>query len=273
MSRKALRLVLAPTGVLLALTLGCSGEPTVRNNMPRWTPASGGTSQGGEGQAGSSATGGSIDIGPGGAGGVSAPIGGESSGTAGAGGQTQSDGNSGEGGTTPSGGVPEAGARGSSSGGSSATSAAGGVAGVGGASPSGGATGSGGSSEATFDWGTSSYNPSGGSGVAYQGHFTGQTCVAPACHRHNIKYGGTLYQSNGLTTAGNVQIGLRIGGSLTITYSGSQGNFYGNISGTDWANATIAVRNARGTSVMPGNAKATGDCNNCHSASNRIVVP
>jgi hypothetical protein len=141
------------------------------------------------------------------------------------------------------------------------------VTGTGGTSASGGGTG------ATFDWGSSTYSASGGSSVSYQGHYTGQSCVATACHNHNITFGGTLYQPSGSSTAGNVQIGIRIGGTLTTTYSGTQGNFYGKLSGTDWANATIAVRNATGTLVMPVNASASGNCNNCHSSSNRIVAP
>jgi len=79
--------------------------------------------------------------------------------------------------------------------------------------------------------------------------------------------------SNGTSTAGNVQIGIRMGTKLTTAYSGSQGNFYGSISGASWTGATIAIRNATGTAVMPANSSVSGNCNNCHSSSNRIVVP
>jgi hypothetical protein len=144
---------------------------------------------------------------------------------------------------------------------------------TGGAIGTGGTTGAGGGTGSTFDWGTTTFNASGGSGVSYQGHFTGQTCTNPSCHRHNITYGGTIYQSNGSSTAGNIQIGIRMGNNLVTTYSGSQGNFYGNISGASWATAQIAIRNASGTAVMPTNASASGDCNSCHGSSNRIVVP
>jgi hypothetical protein len=150
-------------------------------------------------------------------------------------------------------------------------------AGTGGAAggTSGGGTGgaAGGSTGATFDWGTTAYSASGGSSVRYQGHYTGQGCLATACHNHTISYGGTVYLANGTATAGNVQIGIRIGNTLTTTYSGTQGNFYGNLSGATWASATIAIRNATGTAIMPANASASGNCNSCHSSANRIVVP
>jgi hypothetical protein len=96
--------------------------------------------------------------------------------------------------------------------------------------------------------------------------------VNPACHRHKLTFGGSVYQSNGTTTVGNAQIGIRMGGTLVTTYSGSKGNFYSNASGT-WATAQIAIRTATGTAVMPTNASASGDCNTCHNASNRIVTP
>lgn len=109
--------------------------------------------------------------------------------------------------------------------------------------------------------------------MAYQGHYTGQQCVNPACHKHKISFGGTTYQSNGATAIGNVQIGIRMGGTLVTTYSGSKGNFYANLSGTGWSSAQIAIRTATGTAVMPTNASASGDCNTCHGSSNRIVTP
>jgi hypothetical protein len=149
----------------------------------------------------------------------------------------------------------------------------GGSPGTGGRPGTGGAPGTGGSTDSAFDWGSTAYNASGGSGVKYQGHYTGQLCINPACHRHNIGYGGTVYLANGTSTAGNIQIGIRSGNSLTTTYSGTQGNFYGSISGVTWSTAQIAIRNASGTAVMPTNASASGECNSCHGASNRIVVP
>lgn len=79
----------------------------------------------------------------------------------------------------------------------------------------------------------------------------------------------------GTSTAGNVQIGIRMGGTLTTAYSGTQGNFHGNISGSGWSTAQIAVPTSGGggTAVMPVNASASGECNSCHGSSNRIVVP
>jgi hypothetical protein len=97
--------------------------------------------------------------------------------------------------------------------------------------------------------------------------------VNPVCHKHKISFGGTTYQSNGTTAASNVQIGIRMGGTLVTTYAGSKGNFYANLTGTGWASAQIAVRTAAGTTVMPTNASASGDCNTCHKSSNRIATP
>jgi hypothetical protein len=170
-----------------------------------------------------------------------------------------------------------------SSGGSSrvgGTTAAAGSTGSGGLGGSAGTTASAGSSgsastAASFDWGSTAYNSSGGSGIAFQTHYTGQACMA-TCHKHTMTYGGTAYQSNGTAGAANAQIGLLINGTLSTTYSGSRGTFYGNLSGTvNWATAQIAIRTATGTLNMPVNASASGNCNSCHSGTGtkRITTP
>jgi hypothetical protein len=123
----------------------------------------------------------------------------------------------------------------------------------------------------TFDWGNSSYDTNGGANVSYQGHYTGTACLM-SCHAHTMSVGGTVYQSNGTTTAANVQLGIRIDGNLTTTYSGTQGNFFTSAS-ANWATAQIAVRNAQGTQIMPANPSANGNCNSCHGSANRITVP
>lgn len=276
---------------LLALVFACSGEPAAREKGtgPRPTGGADIESGGQQGHGGVVSTGGIAKGGgaiavSGGTAGTAAGGAGQTGGAAGgsraggAGGTSETGGNTGgssaRGGATASGGAggSNVGTGGRTTGSGGASSSGGGL-GSGGVPSSGGATGTGGSSAATFDWGATAYSASGGASIRYQGHYTGQGCIGTACHNHTISYGGTVYQSNGTTTAGNVQIGILMGATLTTTYSGTQGNFYGNLSGTDWANAVIAIRNASGTAVMPANSKATGNCNNCHSSSNRIVAP
>jgi hypothetical protein len=178
-----------------------------------------------------------------------------------------SGGSAGSGGTSASGGTTAAGTGGR-------TAGTGGTPGTGGRPGTGGAPGTGGSTTADFDWGTTTYNSSGGSSVRYQGHYTGQGCLSCKSFTHRtFTFGGTVYQGNGSSTAANAQIGILVNGSLTTTYSGSQGNFYASISGSAWSTAQIAVRTSAGTRVMPANSTASGDCNSCHGTSNRLVTP
>lgn len=127
-----------------------------------------------------------------------------------------------------------------------------------------------------FDWGDAAYDSNGGADVAYQeGHYPGLPCFA-SCHEHIITFGGTVYQVDGTTKAANAQIGLLVNGILTATYAGTVGNFYATASPSDfdWATAKMAVRTGKGMYVMPANANANGNCNNCHkNSTNRIVAP
>jgi hypothetical protein len=127
--------------------------------------------------------------------------------------------------------------------------------------------------DAGFDWGPSKYDATGGLTVSHQDRFNGEPCFA-SCHEHGISLGGTVYQANGADTASNAEIGVWLGGALFNSYSGSGGNFFTNSLGNlDWANAVIAVRNANGTTYMPANPNANGNCNTCHDSAHRIVVP
>ncbi len=157
------------------------------------------------------------------------------------------------------------------------TGVGGGASALGGTASGGAASGgaaTGGNVTATFDWNSSNYDSNGGANVAYQtGHFAGLACLA-TCHAHSMTFGGTAYQANGTSAAANAEIGLLVNGNLTTTYAGSAGNFFATVAGTvDWATAQIAIRSSSGTSVMPVNANATGNCNDCHGSTNRIVVP
>ncbi len=127
--------------------------------------------------------------------------------------------------------------------------------------------------DAGFDWGPTDYDATGGLSVSYQDHFNGEPCFA-SCHDHGITLGATVYQANGTDTAANAEIGVWLGGALFTCYSGSGGNFFTNFLGNlAWTKAAIAVRNANGTTYMPANADANGNCNACHDSSHRIVVP
>jgi hypothetical protein len=127
--------------------------------------------------------------------------------------------------------------------------------------------------DAGVAWGPTDYDATGGLSVSYQDHFNGEPCFA-SCHAHGITLGGTVYQVNGTDTASNAQIGVWLGGTLFTSYSGSGGNFFTNFLGNlDWTKAAIAVRNANGTTYMPANQNANGNCNACHDSRHRIVVP
>jgi hypothetical protein len=130
------------------------------------------------------------------------------------------------------------------------------------------------SNSATFDWGTTAYDATRGASVTYQNHFNGMSCINTACHKHTFSIGGTAYQADGTTALANAQIGVLLNGKLTTTYTGNGGNFFTSIAGgADWSSAQVAIRTSTGTVVMPVDSKNNGDCNTCHSSTNRITVP
>lgn len=165
------------------------------------------------------------------------------------------------------------------------SSAVGGGAAVAGASTTGGnaSSGVGGSSQAVtstatgFDWAGSAFDATAGAAIDHQDHFNGMGCISVACHgttNFTANASGTIYQADGTTPASNVQVGIFIDGALSTTYAGSQGNFWVTLpSVTGFATARIALRTAAGTTLMPVNAAATGNCNGCHTATNRIMTP
>jgi hypothetical protein len=226
------------------------------------------TSTGGSASVGGSkTTGGTFNTGGAPSTGGAASLGGNAAATGGtksAGGAASTGGAKSAGGTASTGGTKSVG-----------TTNTGGKTSTGGATSTGGTTAAGGGG-AVFNWGIVTYSVTGGSGIGHQGHDTGQACLA-SCHNHAFQTGGTIYQANGTTTAANVQVGIiMMNGTLMTTYSGSQGNFYLSLSGTqDWSTAQVAIRTATGTSVHPTVAAMSGNCNSagCHDSSNRIVVP
>jgi hypothetical protein len=176
-------------------------------------------------------------------------------------------------GTTAAAGSSANGPGGSTAGGNTSVTG-GGTNGMGGTATGGNSSTGTNSTMPSFDWGGTSYDATGGINVDHQtGHYPGAICFA-SCHLHTITLGGSAYQSDGTSAAANAQIGLRANGTLTTFYAGSAGNFFATISGTiDWTTAQIALRTEKGALSMPINANASGNCNNCHGTSNRIVVP
>ncbi len=130
-----------------------------------------------------------------------------------------------------------------------------------------------GDADAGFNWGPANFDRNGGSGVTYQDHYNGDPCFA-SCHEHGMTIGGTVYQTNAVDPAPNVEIGVWLNGTLFTSYSGANGNFFTNfLSPVDWRSAEIAVRSANGVTRMPANPSASGDCNLCHGSGHRITAP
>ncbi len=253
----------AGTGGLNSSTGGNAVQATTTGG------ASGAGTGGRSSVTGGNASGG-LNTGAGGAsmGGRTTDVGGASTG-----GRSTSAGATATGGSRAAGGSSQTGGKSSTGG----LSASGGSRLTGGATATGGNLATGGTSAAGggsgFNWGTSTYNPTGGSAVNHQGHNTGAACLA-SCHSHNFQAGGTIYQTNGTSTAGNVQIGIIMNGTLFTGYSGTQGNFFFAVSGTlNWATAQVAIRTATGTAIHPATTGLSGNCNSCHNSTNRIVVP
>jgi hypothetical protein len=230
------------------------------------TSASSSHSSGGASSGGSSATGGKLATGGiSSTGGTTRTGGSASISSSAVGGTKVAGGTASTGGSKATGGTKAAGG----------TKATGGTKAAGGTKATGGATSTASTSTAAFNWGTNTYNPSGGSSISYQTHEVGTACLA-SCHSHRFTTGGTIYQANGTTAAANVEIGVIVNGTLYTTYSGSGGNFYLTISGTvDWSTAQVAIRTSTGTAVHPTTTGMSGNCGsaNCHTSSNRIVVP
>ena len=103
----------------------------------------------------------------------------------------------------------------------------------------------------------------------------GRACVS--CHASGespaMKLAGTLYST---VTGGAYVTGATItitgaNGVKTTLVSGSKGDFYTNTSISFPAEVTISK--CPNTVVAPSNHVTHGDCNACHSSSNRIHLP
>lgn len=171
-----------------------------------------------------------------------------------------------ESGGAPSGGTPNA-APGTSG---TATAGAGSVAG--------GSTLGGAPSTTPFVW-PGSYDPAARPTPSDGRHNAGAGCMSSTCHGSKVPFafGGTVYKSDGVTGAPNVEVGIS-DGTLTVTaYSGSNGNIWlpSSVGALDFGSAQIVIRNATGERVKPATAPRGSACNGsgCHGASARLLEP
>lgn len=110
-------------------------------------------------------------------------------------------------------------------------------------------------------------------------HNAGASCMSSVCHGSKVPfaYGGTVYQADGTTGAGNVEIGIYDGVLTLTTYSAANGNIWlASSAGTiDWTKAIIAIRDANGERVKPAAAPRGSACNGtgCHASTMRLAAP
>jgi len=88
-----------------------------------------------------------------------------------------------------------------------------------------------------------------------------------------MKLGGTLYStiSGGAYVSGATVTITGSTGVKTVLVTGSKGDFYTNA--TIAYPADVTISKCPDTVVGSSGHVANGDCNNCHSSSNRIHLP
>lgn len=188
-----------------------------------------------------------------------------------------SPGNEGDGGAASAAG----GAPGASGGALSSTQSAGAGATAGTGNPEAGSPGvvlGGSGAPATFPW-PAAFDPTSAPAPADGHHNAGASCMSSVCHGSKVPfaYGGTVYQADGTTGAGNVEVGI-YDGVLTLTaYSAANGNIWlASSAGTvDWSKAIIAIRSAKGENLKPAAAPRGSACNStgCHASTMRLIAP
>lgn len=132
-------------------------------------------------------------------------------------------------------------------------------------------------------WGAEAYDPAGAPAILPpEGHHMAMTCLP--CHSAGSAddardfpwaFAGTVRVSRGGAGRGNVQIGVRSGGTLYVTYTSSGGHFWLPTGPAAWGGGVeVRMRDASGERVMAPRSDMTGDCNECHGdASKNLVVP
>jgi hypothetical protein len=103
--------------------------------------------------------------------------------------------------------------------------------------------------------------------------------MSSTCHGSKVPFtfGGTVYLADGTTGASNVEVGIS-DGTLTLTaYSAVNGNLWlpSSAGAITWANAVIAIRDAKGEHLKPATAPRGSACNGtgCHSSTMRLIAP
>lgn len=99
-------------------------------------------------------------------------------------------------------------------------------------------------------------------------------CMTGACHGPagtaalKLAYGGVVYQADGATPAGNVQIGVSDGAYKSHVYSASNGYYWAPAAGAtaiNWGGADIRIRNIKGERPKLPEHDRNGDCDTCHT--------
>lgn len=132
-------------------------------------------------------------------------------------------------------------------------------------------------------WGAITYDPNGApTTTAPDGHHMAMKCLP--CHSAGSTdvgarelpwaFAGTVRRSNGGPGEGNVQIGIRSGATLYVTYTSADGHFWLPTGPSAWGSVEIRMRNASGERTMARKSGVSGDCNACHGpASQNLIAP
>ncbi len=174
---------------------------------------------------------------------------------------------------------------GSSEDGTGGTTASGGSSpGTGGASVGTGGSGSGTGGGSDAYW-PAAYNPAGAPTSATSPLYHAsdpvgpQACMQPACHGANalmtkLAFGGTVYRSDGVTPAPNVEIGVKDGANSYFVYSAANGMYWAvGADNVNWAAADIRMRNASGEIPKLAATERGADCDSCHLGAELLIVP
>lgn len=88
-----------------------------------------------------------------------------------------------------------------------------------------------------------------------------------------MAFGGTVFQSDGVTPAAHVQVGVKDGANSYFVYSNAKGHYWAaGANNVNWPGADIRMRNSTGeipkTSVMERGA----DCDSCHVDAQLLTI-
>ncbi|MBN2196073.1 MAG: hypothetical protein JW751_24870 [Polyangiaceae bacterium] len=148
--------------------------------------------------------------------------------------------------------------------------------GTGGSGGSGGTPGTGGATGgAAADYWPAAYDPAGAPTPADGGYHVavpnaGQACMA-SCHdatgvaATKLVFGGTVFRSDGVAPAPNVEVGVKDGTNQYYVYTAANGMYWAmGTTAVNWAAADIRIRNATGELVKLATDARDADCDRCH---------